>query len=128
MKRISLIAAATLALLGAGGALLAVGGSRAAPPAAQAARPALTVAITQPRREALARSMGVPSIRADEPEAIRQAITLALGRDGPSLIEIDALDFHSPREITPVGKLPTTAYLQYTSGSTRAPAGVISTI
>ena len=58
MKRISLIAAATLALLGAGGALLAVGGSRAAaPPAAQAARPALTVAITQPRREALARHL-----------------------------------------------------------------------
>ncbi len=38
--------------------------------------------------QALAKSMGVPSVRADEPEAIRAAIAEALERDGPSLIEI----------------------------------------
>lgn len=38
--------------------------------------------------QALAKSMGVPSVRADEPDAIRAAIAEALERDGPSLIEI----------------------------------------
>ncbi len=38
--------------------------------------------------QALARSMGVPSVRADDPDAIRAAIAEALERDGPSLIEI----------------------------------------
>ena len=46
----------------------------------------------------------------------------------PRMIEIDALDFDSPRPpATNVGSLPKTAYLQYTSGSTRAPAGVVVT-
>lgn len=46
----------------------------------------------------------------------------------PAVVEVDALDFHSPRtaEVN-VGELSETAYLQYTSGSTRAPAGVIMT-
>ena len=46
----------------------------------------------------------------------------------PTVVEVDALDFDSPRaaEVN-VGPLPKTAYLQYTSGSTRAPAGVIMT-
>ncbi|MBS0509465.1 MAG: efflux RND transporter periplasmic adaptor subunit [Proteobacteria bacterium] len=57
LKRISLIAAATLTLLAAGAVLLPSGGSRAAPPLAQAARPALTVAVTQPRRETLAQRL-----------------------------------------------------------------------
>jgi benzoylformate decarboxylase len=38
--------------------------------------------------QALAASMGVPSVRADDPEAIRVAVAEALERDGPSLIEI----------------------------------------
>ncbi|MDK9697659.1 MAG: thiamine pyrophosphate-binding protein [Siculibacillus sp.] len=38
--------------------------------------------------QALAASMGVPSVRADAPEAIRAAIAEALVREGPSLIEI----------------------------------------
>lgn len=38
--------------------------------------------------QALAASMGVPSVRADAPDAIRAAIAEALTRDGPSLIEI----------------------------------------
>ena len=37
---------------------------------------------------ALAASMGVPAVRANETQAIRDAIATALGRDGPSLIEI----------------------------------------
>ena len=50
------------------------------------------------------------------------------GAPTPAVIEVDALDFDSPNtvEVT-VGPLPKTAYLQYTSGSTRAPAGVIMT-
>ncbi|MCB0950689.1 MAG: AMP-binding protein, partial [Mycobacterium sp.] len=43
----------------------------------------------------------------------------------PKFIEVDTLDFDSPaRPATPVA-LPKTAYLQYTSGSTRLPAGVV---
>jgi benzoylformate decarboxylase len=38
--------------------------------------------------QALAASMGVPAVRADAPDAIRAAIAEALGRDGPTLIEI----------------------------------------
>jgi len=38
--------------------------------------------------QALAASMGVPSVRADDPQAIRAAIAAALERSGPSLIEI----------------------------------------
>lgn len=39
--------------------------------------------------QALAKSMGVPAARADDPDAIRAAIAEALDRDGPSLIEIE---------------------------------------
>ncbi|KGI68354.1 AMP-binding protein [Mycolicibacterium rufum] len=50
------------------------------------------------------------------------------GGNPPAVIEVDALDFDSPRTVeVNVGPLPKTAYLQYTSGSTRAPAGVIMT-
>ncbi|MGE2735114.1 AMP-binding protein [Mycolicibacterium vaccae] len=50
------------------------------------------------------------------------------GGTPPAVIEVDALDFDSPRTVeVNVGPLPKTAYLQYTSGSTRAPAGVIMT-
>jgi benzoylformate decarboxylase len=38
--------------------------------------------------QALAASMGVPAVRADVPDAIRAAISEALDRDGPTLIEI----------------------------------------
>jgi long chain fatty acid CoA FadD26 len=50
------------------------------------------------------------------------------GGMSPAVIEVDALDFDSPRTVeVNVGPLPRTAYLQYTSGSTRSPAGVIMT-
>jgi long-chain fatty acid adenylase/transferase FadD26 len=44
----------------------------------------------------------------------------------PAVIEIDALDFDSPRAPgDTIGTHCDTAYLQYTSGSTRQPAGVV---
>lgn len=43
----------------------------------------------------------------------------------PKFIEVDTLDFDSPPKSTPPVSLPKTAYLQYTSGSTRRPAGVV---
>lgn len=42
----------------------------------------------------------------------------------PKVIEIDALDFGSPAKPPVVQGAPKIAYLQYTSGSTRRPAGV----
>ncbi len=48
------------------------------------------------------------------------------GQSAPVVVEIDSLDLDSPRAIDPVcGSHPTAAYLQYTSGSTRQPAGVV---
>jgi benzoylformate decarboxylase len=46
--------------------------------------------VVEPRIDfqALARSMGVPGVRADDPAAIAAAIAEATTRDGPSLIEI----------------------------------------
>jgi fatty acid CoA ligase FadD28 len=49
-------------------------------------------------------------------------------RDGqapPSVVEVDLLDLDSPRVSAGAGGFPSIAYLQYTSGSTRQPAGVL---
>lgn len=43
----------------------------------------------------------------------------------PKFIEVDTLDFVSPPKSSVPAALPKTAYLQYTSGSTRRPAGVV---
>lgn len=43
----------------------------------------------------------------------------------PKYIEVDTLDFDTPAKQVPQAALPKTAYLQYTSGSTRTPAGVV---
>lgn len=48
------------------------------------------------------------------------------GQSTPFIIEVDLLDLDSPRESAGVPRLSSgAAYLQYTSGSTRTPAGVI---
>jgi len=48
------------------------------------------------------------------------------GQPAPLVIEVDLLDLDSPRELTHTQHHSSgAAYLQYTSGSTRAPAGVI---
>ncbi|TPG31367.1 AMP-binding protein [Mycolicibacterium hodleri] len=48
------------------------------------------------------------------------------GGSAPAVIEVDALDYGSPlMSVVKVGSVPKTAYLQYTSGSTRQPAGVV---
>jgi len=48
------------------------------------------------------------------------------GRSRTSVVEVDLLDLDSPRELDPICySHPSTAYLQYTSGSTRDPAGVV---
>ena len=49
------------------------------------------------------------------------------GGTTPTVIEIDALNFDVPAAPPRVANLPKTAYLQYTSGSTRQPAGVAVT-
>ena len=48
------------------------------------------------------------------------------GGSAPAVIEVDALDYASPlTSEVKITSVPKTAYLQYTSGSTRAPAGVV---
>ena len=48
------------------------------------------------------------------------------GRPAPSVIEVDLLDLDSPRELPRIHQFSSgAAYLQYTSGSTRTPAGVV---
>ncbi|HET7073649.1 MAG TPA: long-chain-fatty-acid--AMP ligase FAAL26/FadD26 [Mycobacterium sp.] len=48
------------------------------------------------------------------------------GRPAPLVIEIDLLDLDSPHEMSRTAEFFSgAAYLQYTSGSTRAPAGVV---
>ena len=47
------------------------------------------------------------------------------GRPAPSLVEVDALDLDGPTTFTGRDPHADIAYLQYTSGSTRQPAGVM---
>ncbi len=57
---------------------------------------------------------------------VAQHVKARSGATAPSIIEVDRLDLDSPNGSGAVqDNFPTTAYLQYTSGSTREPAGVI---
>jgi long-chain fatty acid adenylyltransferase FadD28 len=47
------------------------------------------------------------------------------GASGPSVIEVDSLDYSRAAAADGGGDRPDAAYLQYTSGSTRRPAGVM---
>jgi len=55
---------------------------------------------------------------------VRRYAQAQTGQRAPRVIEVDALDFDSPAKPVVVEPYPKVAYLQYTSGSTRAPAGV----
>jgi long chain fatty acid CoA FadD26 len=57
-------------------------------------------------------------------DEIRKYAQAQSGQRPPRVIEVDALDFDSPVNPVVAQSYPKTAYLQYTSGSTRAPAGV----
>ena len=53
-------------------------------------------------------------------------VTAQPGESAPSIIEVDRLDLDAPaQDKARDDDYPTTAYLQYTSGSTRQPAGVM---
>jgi acyl-CoA synthetase (AMP-forming)/AMP-acid ligase II len=59
---------------------------------------------------------------------VAQSVTSRSGAPVPTIIEVDRLDLESPvRFDAEPDSRQTAAYLQYTSGSTRAPAGVMVT-
>lgn len=57
-------------------------------------------------------------------DEVRKYAQAQSGRRSPRVIEVDALDFDTPANPVVVEEYPKIAYLQYTSGSTRQPAGV----
>ena len=58
--------------------------------------------------------------------AVVECCEAAVRRTAPSVVEVDLLDPDAPRGSGPGARIDTgTAYLQYTSGSTRQPAGVM---
>ena len=58
--------------------------------------------------------------------SVVQRVTLQPGESVPSIIEVDLLNLNSPiQSHAGDDSYPATAYLQYTSGSTRQPAGVM---
>lgn len=60
-------------------------------------------------------------------DQIRTYVQAQSGSRPPRVIEVDALDFFSTADSVAVASPPKIAYLQYTSGSTRRPAGVAMT-
>ena len=59
-------------------------------------------------------------------ETVRQYVKSQSGESPPSIVEVDLLDFDTATGSGPRAQnRPSIAYLQYTSGSTRTPAGVM---
>jgi long-chain fatty acid adenylase/transferase FadD26 len=72
-----------------------------------------------------------PTVILTTSAVVADVMPYASGQPGaavPRVIEVDALDFDSSQMLdASTGPQPSTAYLQYTSGSTRQPAGVMVT-
>lgn len=59
-------------------------------------------------------------------DKVRQYVAPQPGTRGPSIVEVDLINsYSSVRDGAAQGDWPEAAYLQYTSGSTRPPAGVV---
>lgn len=59
-------------------------------------------------------------------EAVNEYVRRPDSDPAPALVEVDALDLDEPNSTSVrISGAPSTAYLQYTSGSTRLPAGVM---
>jgi long chain fatty acid CoA FadD26 len=69
-----------------------------------------------------------PSVILTTSDAVEAVLPYARGEGrnaAPAVIDVDSLDLDSPRLDSSEPTVTDTAYLQYTSGSTRVPAGVV---
>ncbi|WP_158016058.1 fatty-acid--AMP ligase FAAL28/FadD28 [Mycobacterium basiliense] len=101
--------------------------------ALQAARVAVPLSVPQggasdERADSVLRDASPVAILTTSPviDDVAQHVTAGPNETAPSIIELDRLDLDSPNGSGGADEnYPTTAYLQYTSGSTREPAGVM---
>jgi long-chain fatty acid adenylyltransferase FadD28 len=71
-----------------------------------------------------------PSVILTTSDDVANVIEYAQPQNGgpaPAIVQVDLLDLNAPRRARGRSRWPSIAYLQYTSGSTRAPAGVVIT-
>lgn len=83
---------------------------------------------TDERVDAVIRDASPVAILTTTPvvDDVTQHVTAQLGQSAPAIIEVDLLDLDAANGSAARNEdHPSTAYLQYTSGSTRTPAGVV---